>query len=119
MRLKKGDLEKAREIKTFLEKNIREHYSYDDLVQKFGMNKFKLKVVFKAVANETVHEYITRVRIRQAIQLLENTDQTIGCISYSIGLDQTNFNIQFKKLTGKTPSEWRKEPGSESLLFTT
>lgn len=107
MRLKNEDLAKATEIKQFLEKHYQEHYDYDYLVHKFGMNKFKLKVAFKAVTKDNVHSYITKLRVEKAKELLESTDRTVGFIADKVGLDKSNFNIQFKKLTGKTPSEWR------------
>ncbi len=112
----KNDLEKAREIKAFLEKNYWEHYSYDDLVLKFGMNKFKLKTAFKAVAHDNVYEHVTKVRITHAIDFLERTDLSIRHIASKVGLDKSNLNIQFKKLTGKTPKEWRKNPGTDNDL---
>jgi AraC-like DNA-binding protein len=108
MQLKNEDLATALEIKQFLERNYREHYDYDYLVGKFGMNKFKLKLAFKAVSYHNVHSYITKLRVERAKELLENTDRTIGFIADKVGLDKSNFNIQFKKLTGYTPSEWRK-----------
>src|SRR5690349_5496689 len=103
MRLKNEDLATALEIKQFLEKHYQEHYDYDYLVHRFGMNKFKLKVAFKAVSNDNVHSYITKLRIERAKELLESTDRTIGFIADKVGLDKSNLNIQFKKLTGKTP----------------
>jgi AraC-like DNA-binding protein len=115
MQLKNEDLATALEIKQFLEKNYREHYDYDFLVQKFGMNKFKLKLAFKAVSNHNVHSYITKLRVAHAMEMLENSDRTIGYIADKVGLDKSNFNIQFKKLTGKTPSEWRNNRNKNSL----
>lgn len=113
----KSDLEKAREVKAFLEKHYREHYSYDDLVNKFGLNKFKLKQAFKIVAGDNVHEFVTKVRIEHAKVYLENTDLTNRDIAARVGIDKSNFYIQFKKKTGKTPDEWRKDPGSNNGLF--
>ena len=115
MRLKHEDLATAFEIKQFLEKHYQEHYDYDYLVHKFGMNKFKLKVAFKAVSNDNVHSYITKLRIERAKELLESTDKTVGFIADKVGLDKSNFNIQFKKLTGKTPSEWRNNKSTNSF----
>lgn len=115
MRLKNEDLAKAIEIKQFLEKHYQEHYDYDYLVHKFGMNKFKLKVAFKAVANDNVHSYITKLRVEKAKELLESTDKTIEFISGKVGLEKSNLNIQFKKLTGKTPSEWRNNKNTTSF----
>jgi len=42
---------------------------------------------------------------------LENTYLTVNEIADKIGLHKSNFARQFKKLTGKTPLEWRKNPG--------
>lgn len=117
MRLKKQDLKTAMEIKTFLEENYREAYDYDYLSNKFGMNKFKLKIVFKAVAKDNIHAFITRIRIERAKELLENTDETIIYIATAVGLNKSNLHIQFKKLTGKTPSQWRNETNQEYPLF--
>ena len=110
MQLKKDDLEKAREVKTFLEKNYQEHYDYDYLIKKFAINRFKLKLAFKAVANDNVHVYITKVRIEKAKHLLDHTTYTVSLIAVKVGLDKSNFNLQFKKLTGYTPAKWRKRP---------
>jgi AraC-like DNA-binding protein len=115
MRLKNEDLAKAFEIKQFLEKHYQDHHDYDFLVHKFGMNKFKLKVAFKAVTNDNVHSYITKLRVEKAKELLESTDRTVGFIADKVGLDKSNLNIQFKKLTGKTPSEWRNSKNSNSF----
>jgi AraC-like DNA-binding protein len=110
MPLRNEDLTKAMEIKNYLEKNYQDYYDYDYLVHKFGMNKFKLKLAFKAVSSDNIYAFITKVRIEQAKYLLETTNLTIGYIAYKVGLDKSNLYIQFKKITGKTPSEWRKNP---------
>ena len=115
MRLKNEDLAKALEIKQFLEKHYQDHHDYDYLVHKFGINKFKLKVAFKAVTNDNVHSYITKLRVERAKEMLESTDRTVGFIADKVGLDKSNLNIQFKKLTGKTPSEWRNNKYRNSL----
>jgi len=117
MQLKRDDLEKAREVKAFLEKNYQEHYDYTYLTRKFAINRFKLKLAFKAVANDNVHVYITKVRIEKAKHLLDTTTHTVSLIAVKVGLDKSNFNLQFKKHTGKTPSEWRKRPFGNTGLY--
>lgn len=117
MQLKHEDLSKALEIKAFLEKHYQEHYDYQFLAQKFHMNQFKLKLAFKAVTNDNIHAFLTKIRIGHAKRLLETTDHTISYIASKVGLDKSNFNIQFKKHTGKTPSEWRKNPAPDFTLY--
>jgi YesN/AraC family two-component response regulator len=116
--VKQEDLEKAIAIKSFLEKHFSEHYSYDDIIRKFGMNKCKLKVAFRAIANANVYEHVTKVRIEHGKELLELTNKTICEIARKVGLDKSNFIIQFKRLTGKTPSEWRNDPEMSQLVTT-
>lgn len=118
MQLKNGDLTRAREVKSFLEKNYQEHYDYNYLAKKFGINKFKLKLSFKEVAGDNVHVYVTKFRIEKAKQLLEKTDYNISLIAGQIGLDKSNLNLQFKKHTGKTPSAWRKNPFDNTNMHT-
>ena len=110
MQLNKEDLEKAKEIQEFLEANYQQRYGYQYLVKKFAVNRNKLKLAFATVTNDTIHAYLTKVRIEHAKKLLETTNLNIESIAESVGLDRSNFNIQFKKATGQTPSGWRNDP---------
>lgn len=104
-----SDLEKARKIKSFLEQNYQEAYSYEDLSKKFDINQFKLKRAFKQVANDTIHVFLTKVRIAKAQEMLLQTDDSVLNIAASVGLQKSNFNIQFKKISGMTPVEWKRD----------
>jgi AraC-like DNA-binding protein len=54
-------------------------------------------------------DYIRKLRIEKAIQLLNNSDNSLAEIAYLTGFsDQSHFNRIFKKHTGKNPSEYRK-----------
>jgi transcriptional regulator GlxA family with amidase domain len=117
MQLKKEDLEKAKQIQEFLEKNYQQRYGYQDLVKIFAVNKNKLKLAFTAVTNDTIHAFLTRVRIEHAKKLLLTTNLNIESIAEKVGLDKSNFNIQFKKSTGKTPSHWRNNPFPDFKLY--
>jgi AraC-like DNA-binding protein len=59
--------------------------------------------------NLSFGEYIRKLRIEKAIQLLESSTDTLSEIAYLTGFsDQSHFNRVFKLNTGKTPSEYRK-----------
>ena len=54
-------------------------------------------------------EYIRKLRIEKAINLINTTDCSLTEIAYLTGFsDQSHFNRIFKKQTGKTPSNFRK-----------
>ena len=64
----------------------------DDIFEKYGCN-------FKT--------YINRIRINEAQRLIKETNLNISQIAYNVGFSSpNNFNRVFKKLTGKTPTEF-------------
>lgn len=64
---------------------------------------------FKENYRVTFVEYLNSVRIGHACKLLSDNDQNIVEIAYSCGFNTlANFNRQFKKFKGMTPSEYRK-----------
>jgi YesN/AraC family two-component response regulator len=68
--------------------------------------------VFKLETGIGVKDYINQVRIKKAKQLLRETDLKIAGIALAIGITNTNyFSVFFKRLTDKTPIEYRNLPG--------
>lgn len=58
--------------------------------------------------NQTFREILLQVRIQKAKELLESTDENIQQIAGEVGFNQPNyFSRVFKKMTGKTPREYR------------
>ncbi|CAN5775534.1 hypothetical protein BH24BAC1_BH24BAC1_25720 [soil metagenome] len=59
--------------------------------------------------NLSFGEYIRKLRIEKAIQLLDNPNHSLSEISYLTGFsDQSHFTRIFKKHTGQNPSDYRK-----------
>ena len=70
--------------------------------------------VFKAEFGLTPKEYIVRLRLEKACQLLESTNLDIKQISGMVGLEnQMYFCRLFKKYLGKTPSGYRESVAKE------
>jgi len=64
---------------------------------------------FKENYRVTFVEYLNSVRIGHVCKLLSDNEQNIVEIAYSCGFNtMANFNRQFKKFKGMTPSEYRK-----------
>ncbi|MDK2809232.1 MAG: hypothetical protein PWP24_1970 [Clostridiales bacterium] len=67
------------------------------------MNSFKKAVGCSAL------EYLTHLRIKAACTALIETTDDIATISFNCGFHNlSNFNRQFKKITGISPREYRK-----------
>jgi AraC-like DNA-binding protein len=55
-------------------------------------------------------DYIRKLRIEKAVQLLNDSKHSLAEIAYLTGFsDQSHFNRIFKKYTGKNPSAYRKK----------
>lgn len=65
---------------------------------------------FKKKTNQTFMGYVKYVRIGIAAKLLAETDKQITQICYECGYKNlANFNLYFKTIMKKTPSEYRKD----------
>ena len=66
--------------------------------------------IFKEVTGETFMEVLIRTRMDKARELLENTTLKNYEIAEKVGFsDPHYFGISFKKITGKTPTEYARE----------
>ena len=66
--------------------------------------------IFKEMTGETFIEVLTRTRMEKAKELLENTTMKNYEIAEKVGFSDSHyFGISFKKITGKTPTEYARE----------
>lgn len=66
--------------------------------------------IFKEMTGETFIEALSRTRMEKAKELLENTTLKNYEIAEKVGFsDPHYFGISFKKMTGKTPTEYARE----------
>lgn len=107
--LKKDDCIKLRIIKDILDNDYKRHYTYSELAQKVNTNEHKMKNGFLQLYKTSLYAYLTNVRIEKAKELLIQTEDAIKQIAGKVGFkDTSNFNKNFKKLTGTSPSMWRR-----------
>lgn len=96
-------------IKSYIDDNFFEDITLDSLAYKFSMNKFTLLRTFKKKYGLTPIDYLQKRRIDECKKLLNNDSLSISEISESSGFSsQSYFNQVFKKLTGISPSLYRK-----------
>jgi AraC family transcriptional regulator, transcriptional activator of pobA len=72
-----------------------------------------LNKALKEATGKTTSEHIADRLLMEAKALLRNNDWSINSISHCLGFEHgANFNIFFKRGTGKNPTQFRKEPVS-------
>jgi AraC-like DNA-binding protein len=86
--------------------------SLSELAKKIGESPHHVSQVINEKLNESFFELLASYRVEEAKRILsdnKNDNLTIEEISEMVGYNsKTAFNNAFKKLTGKTPSEFRK-----------
>lgn len=65
---------------------------------------------FKKNTNKTFTQFVNEFRVVHATKLLHESDEPIATICFDCGFNNfSHFNRHFKKITGKSPSQYRKE----------
>jgi AraC family transcriptional regulator len=74
-----------------------------------GLSRFHFCRAFKESTGLSPHTWLRQHRLEQAMDMLRGTDDSIVSIAAALGYSsQTAFAAAFRKLTGETPSDWRR-----------
>ncbi|GAA6143694.1 AraC family transcriptional regulator [Hydrogenophaga sp. 5NK40-0174] len=90
--------------------NLSDQHSAAALAAELSMTESRFSRFFRKATGNTFTDFVNRVRISRACQLLMDTDQQITHICYEVGFNNVaNFNRRFLEIKGMTPSEFRKQ----------
>lgn len=102
--------EDVKHAQTFIENNFSEKFTVQELAQECAVSRRSLERRFKTATNNTVNEYIQRVKIEAAKKSLEKSGKNITEIMLDVGYNDTkSFRGTFKKITGMTPLDYRNK----------
>jgi AraC family transcriptional regulator len=77
-----------------------------------GLSRFHFCRAFKESTGLSPHAWLRQHRLEQAMNMLRDTDASIVSVAAALGYStQTAFAAAFRKLTGETPSDWRRRFG--------
>lgn len=87
-----------------------EDLSLRRLARRIGLSDRQVSNAINRVRGMSVSQFVNDFRIREACTLLCTTRKTILEVSLTAGFaSKSNFNREFSRVIGKTPSQWRKE----------
>ncbi len=102
--------EAIKNAQDFIEKNYSGKISVDQLADMFAIGRRSFERRFKKATNNTIAEYIQRVKVEAAKRKFENSRKNINEVMYDVGYTDTKaFRTIFKKITGLTPIEYRNK----------
>ncbi|NSW91244.1 MAG: helix-turn-helix transcriptional regulator [Firmicutes bacterium] len=94
---------------SFIDANYSSKISLEELAALVNMSVSNFSSVFKKTFGISPLEYVIRVRIVKASELLISTNMKIINIASDCGFfSMSNFIECFRKYTGKTPRDFRK-----------
>jgi AraC-like DNA-binding protein len=111
--LSSRDRERAEPVEIWKARKFIHEHSDDELsltkVAKFSnISGNHLSEKFKEVTGINFVDYIARIRVGKARDLLQNPNPRISEIAFAVGFQSlSQFNRVFKKLTRKSPTQFR------------
>lgn len=94
--------------KKFIEEHITEDLTLSQVAQVVHTSVFYFCKQFSKYTGTTFTEYVSRLRVEKAKNLLLNPNLRISEIAFEVGFQSlTHFNRVFKGVTGQSPTEYR------------
>lgn len=94
----------------FIENNVQEKITVDELASMLALSRRNLERRFKKATSNSVVEYMQRVKIEAAKLSLESSQENVNEVMYNVGYtDPKAFRTIFKKITGLSPIQYRNK----------
>ena len=115
--IKKNENFSGKEIEKIIQKacmiireNLDSNLNMEKVAQNLNVGYSNFRKMFKKYTGISPAQYSLSLRIRQAKDLLNNTDLSVKEISYQVGFNSIDyFSRVFKSKTGKNPTEYKAD----------
>jgi transcriptional regulator GlxA family with amidase domain len=102
----------------FIEHHVQDKITVDQLSTLFAVGRRSLERRFKKATNNTVSEYIQRVKIEAAKKGFETSRKNINEVMDEVGYSDTKaFRTVFKRTTGLSPVEYRNKYNKDAAAM--
>lgn len=111
-----------REVAASIESLMRTRQLYRDanltldrLARRAGIPARQISSAINRTTGKNVSQYVNEFRIAEACQLLQSSDKPVTAVMFEAGFQtKSNFNREFRRVTGMSPVEWRQQKISET-----
>jgi AraC-like DNA-binding protein len=94
--------------KEYFARRIEEPFPIEAAIRHIGFSRSRFYEMFKSETGLTPNDYVQRLRIGRACEILAGSDESITGIACRMGFsDSQYFARVFRKYMGETPSEYR------------
>jgi len=102
--------EEVKKAQEYIEENYQDRINVEELAEMVAISRRSFERRFKQATDNTVIEYLQRVKVEAAKRSFESTRKNINEVMFDVGYSDTKaFRNVFKKITGLTPVEYRNK----------
>ena len=95
--------------KQYINENFHNNITRDDVARSVYLNPVYFARIFKQYTGEKFNDYLLKVRMRKAAELLSDPEIKIYEIAEKVGYENSRYFFRiFKKYMGMTPNDYRK-----------
>ena len=106
---RKSESHRVVTIKDYIHTHYSEPLKLEELADLISMSPTSCSRFFRTHANRTITDYITDVRLGNAVRALVDTTESVSVICYNCGFNNlSNFNRIFREKKGMTPRDFRQ-----------
>jgi transcriptional regulator GlxA family with amidase domain len=114
---KEHEDEPVKKAQEFIEKNYQDKITVEQLTSMLAIGRRNFERRFKKATSNTVVEYIQRVKMEAVKKGLEASRKNVNELMYDVGYsDIKAFRTVFKKITGKSPIDYRNKFNRETAV---
>ena len=96
--------------KDYIREYLQDDITLTDVARAACTSTFYICKLFKRHTGVNFTEYVSRLRIEKAGEMLANPNLRISEIAYEVGFQSlTHFNRVFRKITGESPTDFREK----------
>ncbi|NBA86312.1 helix-turn-helix domain-containing protein [Emticicia sp. CRIBPO] len=107
---KVSETERMQKVNEYVLKHFREEIRLSEISDMVNMSESAFCRYFKNRTNKTFSEFVSEIRIGNVCKILSKEKVTVSQACYESGFNTlSNFNKQFREITGKTPRDYQKE----------
>lgn len=94
----------------YIKRNLSKNISRTEVAREVYLNEEYFSRLFRQKTGATFKDYVLMEKMQEAKKLLRQSKFSVGIIASKVGYDNfSHFSKMFKKITDKTPQEYRKE----------
>jgi AraC-like DNA-binding protein len=98
--------ERVRAVQAALTARFQEHLSLEKLAHEFDYSSYYLCRIFRQHTGLTIHQYLTQVRLRTALEWMADHECNLADLAFRLGFSsQSHFTLAFRKAFGAPPTK--------------